>query len=317
MADNPKLTVLYEKLRGKVFELNKDQMSIGRRDGNDIVIKDASLSGHHADILRVERDGRTVYILRDNDSTNGTRINNLPITEQELKNSDIILFGGVEVLFDSNDGAETQVGSTTVTIDISQLDSNTSTVPAHEQPRPVRGDGGQEERDVPAADARRVRAARGRDSRRDRVSDLLHHEYVIIEYAGVPGEGRMDAGSSGFTVLRRFSGGNRGPAGEERRRGRRKVSVSGPSDAGNGCPADCLYGMRRVASKRVFRNESEYMNMILNSPDQGPGGIWRRELRQWPARDDKPAASRREGVGSPRRTAAGCRSAQAGRLSSG
>ena len=27
MADNPKLTVLYEKLRGKVFELNKDQMS--------------------------------------------------------------------------------------------------------------------------------------------------------------------------------------------------------------------------------------------------------------------------------------------------
>ena len=124
MADNPKLTVLYEKLRGKVFELNKDQMSIGRRDGNDIVIKDASLSGHHADILRVERDGKTVYILRDNDSTNGTRIN-----EQELKNSDIILFGGVEVLFDSNDGAETQVGSTTVTIDISQLDSNTSTVP--------------------------------------------------------------------------------------------------------------------------------------------------------------------------------------------
>ena len=129
MADNPKLTVLYEKLRGKVFELNKDQMSIGRRDGHDLVIKDASLSGHHADILRVERDGKTVYILRDNDSTNGTRINNLPITEQELKNSDIILFGGVEVLFDSNDGAETQVGSTTVTIDISQLDSNTSTVP--------------------------------------------------------------------------------------------------------------------------------------------------------------------------------------------
>jgi len=129
MADNPKLTVLHEKLRGKVFELNKDQMSIGRRDGCDIVIKDSSLSGHHADIIRVLRDGKTVYVIRDNDSTNGTRVNNIPITEQELKNSDIILFGGVEVLFDSNDGAETQVGSTTVTIDISQLDSNTSTVP--------------------------------------------------------------------------------------------------------------------------------------------------------------------------------------------
>jgi len=129
MADYPKLTVLHEKLRGKVFELNKDQMTIGRRDGNDIVIKDSSLSGHHADIFRVQRDGKTVYVIRDNDSTNGTRVNNIPITEQELKNSDILLLGGVEVLFDSNDGAETQVGSTTVTIDISQLDSNTSTVP--------------------------------------------------------------------------------------------------------------------------------------------------------------------------------------------
>ena len=129
MADYPKLTVLYEKLRGKVFELNKDQMTVGRRDGNDIVIKDSSLSGHHADIIRTMRDGKTVYFIRDNDSTNGTRVNNIPITEQELKNSDIILFGGVEVLFDSNDGSEAQVGSTTVTIDISQLDSNTSTVP--------------------------------------------------------------------------------------------------------------------------------------------------------------------------------------------
>ena len=35
MADYPKLTVLFEKLRGKTFELNKEQMSSGRRDGND------------------------------------------------------------------------------------------------------------------------------------------------------------------------------------------------------------------------------------------------------------------------------------------
>ena len=38
MADHPKLTVLYEKLRGKTFEIDKDQMSIGRRDGMDIHI---------------------------------------------------------------------------------------------------------------------------------------------------------------------------------------------------------------------------------------------------------------------------------------
>ena len=127
MADYPKLTVLFEKLRGKTFELNKEQMSIGRRDGNDICIKEPSLSGHHADIIRTERDGKPVYILRDNDSTNGTRINNVPITEQELKNSDIILFGGVEVLYDNGEDADDTL-NLTHTIDLSNIDSNISTV---------------------------------------------------------------------------------------------------------------------------------------------------------------------------------------------
>ena len=109
----------------------------------------------------------------------------------------------------------------------------------------------------------------------------------------------MDAGSSGFTVLRRFSGGNRGPAGEERRRGRRKVSVSGPSDAGNGCPADCLYGMRRVASKRVFRNESEYMNRFLNRPIRVPAEYGGEELRAMAGRDDKPGREPKGGRREP------------------
>lgn len=128
MADTPKLTVLFEKMRGKTFELNKDSMTVGRRDGMDICIKDPSLSGYHADIIRSERDGKTVYILRDHDSTNGTRINNVPITEQELKNSDIILFGGIEVLYDNSADSDNTI-SQTHTIDLSSIDSKTSTVP--------------------------------------------------------------------------------------------------------------------------------------------------------------------------------------------
>ena len=127
---NPKFKVLYEKLRGKTFEINRDAMSIGRRDTMDICIKDATLSGHHADIIRSQRDGKTVYILRDNDSTNGTKVNNVAITEQELKNSDLILFGAVEVLFDGDTESE---GATTfqptVTLDLS-LDSSLSTAPS-------------------------------------------------------------------------------------------------------------------------------------------------------------------------------------------
>ena len=127
---NPKFKVLYEKLRGKTFEINRDAMSIGRRDSMDICIKDATLSGHHADIIRSQRDGKTVYILRDNDSTNGTKVNNVPITEHELKNSDLILFGAVEVLFDGDSDSEgVTTFQPTVTLDLS-LDSNLSTAPS-------------------------------------------------------------------------------------------------------------------------------------------------------------------------------------------
>lgn len=128
MAKTPKLTVLFEKLRGQTFSLDKESMSVGRRDEADITLKDGSVSSHHADIIRSEKaDGSTVYILRDNDSTNGTRVNNNPVTEQELKNSDLITFGNVEVLFDCDDnGSSGDFSNLTHTIDISSLEENTT-----------------------------------------------------------------------------------------------------------------------------------------------------------------------------------------------
>ena len=136
----PKFTVLYEKLRGTTFELNKESMSIGRRDGVDICIKDSSMSGHHADIISSERDGKKVFVLRDNDSTNGTKINGVQVTEQELKNSDVILFGSVEVLFDSGSSEEEATGvfaPTSVTLDLSALDGNMSSVPKFDSLNPL------------------------------------------------------------------------------------------------------------------------------------------------------------------------------------
>ena len=137
----PKFTVLFEKLRGTTFELNKETMSIGRRDGMDICIKDSSMSGHHADVICSERDGKTVYILRDNDSTNGTKINGVQVTEQELKNSDVILFGSVEVLFDSGsadaEGGTGVFAPTSVTLDLSSLDAHTNSVPKFDSLNPL------------------------------------------------------------------------------------------------------------------------------------------------------------------------------------
>ncbi len=129
MSKTPKLTVLFEKFRGQIFNLEKDTITIGRRDDMDIVLKDASVSGHHADIIRTEQDGEVTYTLRDNGSTNGTRVNNQQITEHILKNSDLITFGNVEVLLDGGMDEITETADfshLTHTIDISALEENTT-----------------------------------------------------------------------------------------------------------------------------------------------------------------------------------------------
>lgn len=126
MEKNPKFTVLFEKLRGKSFEIDQEVMSIGRKDSADITIADGSVSSHHADIIRSEQDGKITFILRDNDSTNGTKVNNEPITEKVLKNSDLITFGHVEVLFDGVPGTADEQ-HVTHTIDLGSTVTNTAT----------------------------------------------------------------------------------------------------------------------------------------------------------------------------------------------
>ena len=126
MATNPKLIVLSEKLRGKSFELDKDLVTVGRTDKSDICIKDATISTGHCDFTR---DGDS-YILNDRGSTNGTRINNVPVPEggQVLKNSDILQFGAVEIFYDSNDGSATSITRTHTGIDLDSTEVGLSTV---------------------------------------------------------------------------------------------------------------------------------------------------------------------------------------------
>ena len=99
MAGNPRLIILSEQLRGKRFELNKDVLTVGRTEESDICIKDSTVSTLHC---RFIRNGKT-FILQDNDSTNGTRVNNVPTKEQELHSTDIVQVGSVELLYDCDD----------------------------------------------------------------------------------------------------------------------------------------------------------------------------------------------------------------------
>ena len=96
MAGAPKLTILSEQHRGKTFELTKDLYTVGRIEERDICIVDPTISTYHGSFTK---SGNT-YILKDNNSTNGSRVNNEPIVEKLLKNSDIIQLGDVEMLYD-------------------------------------------------------------------------------------------------------------------------------------------------------------------------------------------------------------------------
>lgn len=124
MPGAPKLIVLSEQFRGKTFELIKDLHTVGRVDERDICIKDPTVSTYHCDFVR---NGAT-YIIRDKGSTNGTRVNNVPITEQELQNSDILQVGGVEILYDCDDKSVTTVMRTQTGIDLGGSDIGVSTI---------------------------------------------------------------------------------------------------------------------------------------------------------------------------------------------
>jgi pSer/pThr/pTyr-binding forkhead associated (FHA) protein len=92
----PKLIITTEA-QGKVaYEFSEDLITIGRAPDSMIVLDDPSVSGHHA---QLELSGET-YRLKDLDSTNGTRVNGIPITDTALRFDDRIRFGAVEARFE-------------------------------------------------------------------------------------------------------------------------------------------------------------------------------------------------------------------------
>ena len=93
----PRLVALSPEFAGKSFDLAGREITMGRVADNKIQIEHASVSGHHA-VLRLES---LDYVIKDLDSTNGTRINGERITEQKLRRNDILRLGNIELLYDS------------------------------------------------------------------------------------------------------------------------------------------------------------------------------------------------------------------------
>ncbi|HXW97396.1 MAG TPA: FHA domain-containing protein [Gemmatimonadales bacterium] len=98
-------------LKGQRLTVRVPVVNIGRADYNDLVIPDDSVSGSHAKLQR--REG--VWILVDNDSTNGTWVDGDRVTsEVALGPGTVIRFGEVSVMFEpTDDHLGTEAGSGT------------------------------------------------------------------------------------------------------------------------------------------------------------------------------------------------------------
>ena len=88
-------------VKGKTFNLDEGDFSVGRSSDNTVSINNATVSGHHC---KITKDGEH-FILRDLGSTNGTRVNTKDIQEHSLKPKDLVQVGSIEFLFTSEEEA--------------------------------------------------------------------------------------------------------------------------------------------------------------------------------------------------------------------
>lgn len=84
------LVVRQGKEPGRIFEARKDRLTIGRSRESDIFLEDLAVSRLHTTVSRDEY-GR--YILRDENSANGTYVNGQRVSEHVLEEGDEIQVG--------------------------------------------------------------------------------------------------------------------------------------------------------------------------------------------------------------------------------
>jgi pSer/pThr/pTyr-binding forkhead associated (FHA) protein len=87
-----KITVTLPDGTDITHELTEDVVTVGRISENVIQINDASVSSRHAQITFTGNH----HILKDLNSTNGTRVNDHAFTEGPLRDGDRVRFGKIE-----------------------------------------------------------------------------------------------------------------------------------------------------------------------------------------------------------------------------
>jgi pSer/pThr/pTyr-binding forkhead associated (FHA) protein len=100
----PKLIVSLPDGSSVTHELTEDVVTVGRISDNVIQIEDPSVSSHHAEFAA----SGDQYILKDLDSTNGTRVNDKVFTQGTLRDGDHVRFGQIETRYVSENPNDAQ-----------------------------------------------------------------------------------------------------------------------------------------------------------------------------------------------------------------
>ncbi|MGZ3646664.1 MAG: FHA domain-containing protein, partial [Ktedonobacteraceae bacterium] len=84
---------------GRIYEIRKESLSIGRSRESDIFLEDLAVSRLHASIINL---GNSSYALRDEGSANGTKVNGQPVNKYQpypLQEGDKIQLGQTVLVF--------------------------------------------------------------------------------------------------------------------------------------------------------------------------------------------------------------------------
>lgn len=132
---NPRLIAISGSLKGTVFPLLEDEISIGRESSNTVCINDSSVSRRHCLLRHLSNDSQktapevecqptqdttSYWRVIDLESFNGTFINGIPVKEQTVAHGDHLAVGDVILLFVLHD-LERASGTAAVQLDEADL----------------------------------------------------------------------------------------------------------------------------------------------------------------------------------------------------
>jgi pSer/pThr/pTyr-binding forkhead associated (FHA) protein len=190
MADGAievKLSLKGRPIREFVF--SEPRVMIGRDPQSHIVLDNPGISRCHAELVR-EEDG---FYINDQESANGTFLNDVPVTRSHLKDGDRIRIGkfllvlriGAERRVASPDGQQTAFPESTMVLEPAQVDRLMKQTKQAEQEAALRRPSPETERPTPASEPAR-RSATTEPARRSATTEPARRS-ATTELAPRPG----------------------------------------------------------------------------------------------------------------------------------